>query len=411
MMVGAVTVSAQYSITMKLKNGSELFGYIADQIPGKNFVFNATKSYIYLDGKDVVEAKTRIIEYKDLSDSWKTWAEENNALRCDGDKQTLVLYDIVLKDRFISNVRLVEKGTKYRYFTCDETRFNLGWEQIERVEGDLRPKNLLSGIDRIYKLTNGEQIKGQYIKEIPGETISLYTESGMIEVFKVDSIVKESKIQVNSEQSMIEQSELLDVLTLKNGSIVEGLVFERNYSTNPEDDYLMIKNGDNLTQSLKLTEIHQYGKRPNPAYRPEYDIDLAKGELALFRQIVPKADDVRISVDGYSAKRDSVMTTITREKANKACIEGRFDNENQARSIKIVATKQTKESVKTKNGRVEVTRYTVKYADMVNMAFQCQSLSVSVNGIYKLTYSLPYEGVYFIYDPSDQSIRMIEVVN
>lgn len=410
-MIGTVTVLAQYSITMKLKNGSELYGYIADQVPGKNFVFNATKSYIYLDGKEVVTTKTRTVEYKDLSESWQKWAEENNTLKGSGAKQCLDLYDIVLKGKVISNVRLLEKGVKFRYLSCDETRYNLGWEQIESVEGSLRPKNLLSGIDRIYKLSNGEQIKGQYIKEIPGEIISLYTESGMIEVFDVDRIVRESKIQVNNEQSMIEQSELLDVLTLKNGSIVDGLIFERNYSTNPDEEYLMIKTGDNLTQSLKLSEIHQYGKRPNPAYSPEYDIELANGEIALFRNIVPKASDVKITEDGYSAVRDSIMTTISREKANKAFIEGRFGSENDARSIKIVATNQAKEIVKTKKGKVEVTKYYVKYSDMVNMAIQCQGLSVSVNGIYKLTYSLPYEGVYFIYDPSNQSIRMIEVIN
>lgn len=403
-LLGAVTVSAQYSITMKLKDGSELYGYIAEQIPGKKFVFNATKSYMYLDGKDVLSASPKTVEYKDLPENWQKWATENSAY--DGG---LVLYDICLRDRTIGNVRLLEKGTTYRYLSCEVTDYELDWDQIEMVEGGLRPKSLLSGIDRIYKLSDGRQIQGQYVKEIPGETIGLYTESGIIEIFESGKIVKESKVHINPEQSMIEQSELLDVLTLNGGATVEGIILERNYSKNSEEEYLLIIQKGNLTQSLRLSDIQKYGKKPNPDYKPEYDIEIAKGELALSGKVVPEIKDVQRSEEGLSVISDTVSVKISRADAVKTRIEARFDNEESARSLKIVAAKMEKKSVKSGKDKYEVLKYSVNYAEMVNMAVQCQSLSVSRNGIYKMMFSLPYEGVYFIYNTLDKTVRLIEV--
>lgn len=402
-LLGAVTVSAQYSITMKLKDGSELYGYIADQIPGKKFVFNATKSYMYLDGKDVLSVSPKTLEYTNLPENWQKWATENNA-----GNGALVLHDICLNDRTISNVRLLEKGTTYRYLSCEVTDYELDWDQIEMIEGGLRSESLLSGIDRIYKLSDGRQIQGQYVKEIPGKTIGLYADNGIIEIFESDKIVKESKLQINPEQSMLEQSELLDVLTLNGGATVEGIILERNYSKNMDEEYLLIMQKGSLTQSLRLSDIYRYGKKPNPDYKPEYDIDLANGELALSRKIVPIIPDVKKSEEGLSVVIDTVSVTISRTDAVNTCIEARFADEASARALTIVAAKKEK-NVKTGKDKQEATRYSVKYADMVNMAVQCQSLSVSKNGICKMMFSLPYEGVYFIYNTLDETVRVIEV--
>lgn len=409
--LSAISVSAQSYITMNLIDGSELYGYIAEQIPGKKFVFNATKSLIYLNGDTVLSATPHIVDAKDLPDSWKRWAEENSALdRIDG-SCGLLLYDICLKDETIRNVRLFEKGATYRYLSYGEIKYELDWNQIKTVSSERRPKKLLSGIDRIYKLSDGVQITGQYVKEIPGETIGIFTENGLIETFKSEKIVKESMVRVNPDQSLVEQSELVDVLTLTNGTTVEGIITERNYSTKAEEEYLLIMQNGNHTQSLKLSDIHKYGKKPNLEYKPEYDIELAKGEIALFKNIIPEFTDVLRSDDGLSATTDSIATKISIDIANNVCFEARFDNENVARSLAIIAATRTTDVIKSKKDVLELTKYSVKYSDIVNMAIRCHSLSINKNGIYKITYSLPSEGVYFIYNPADKSVRVIEVIH
>lgn len=409
--LSAISVSAQYYITMNLIDGSELYGYIAEQIPGKKFVFNATKSYIYLNGDNVLSATPHIVDAKDLSDSWKRWAEENSALDCNNGSCGLLLYDICLKNNTIRSVRIFERGATYRYLSYEETKYELDWDQIKTVSCERRPKKLLSGIDRIYKLSDGVQITGQYVKEIPGETIGIFTDNGIIETFKSDKIVKESMVRLNPDQSLVEQSELVDVLTLTNGTTVEGIITERNYSTKTEEEYLLIMQNDNLTQSLKLSDIHKYGKKPNLEYKPEYDIELAKGEIALFRNVIPEFTNIQRSDDGLSATTDSIATRITSDIAKNVCFEARFDNDNVARSLVIIAATQTTDVKTSKKNALELTKYSVKYSDIVNMAISCQSLSINKNGIYKITYSLPSEGVYFIYNPADKSVRVIEVIH
>ena len=129
------------------------------------------------------------------------------------------------------------------------------------------------------------------------------------------------------------------------------------------------------------------------------------------KNIIPEFTDVLRSDDGLSATTDSIATKISIDIANNVCFEARFDNENVARSLAIIAATRTTDVIKSKKDVLELTKYSVKYSDIVNMAIRCHSLSINKNGIYKITYSLPSEGVYFIYNPADKSVRVIEVIH
>ena len=112
----AVASQAQIVQTMTLKNGSVLYGYTKSQKPGSNSVFTSEKAVIVMDGKTVKEIIPHKAAYKNLSEEWKKWAEENEVLYGLGDSREMTLSTIVDNTGHrISDVYILEKGQSVKY--------------------------------------------------------------------------------------------------------------------------------------------------------------------------------------------------------------------------------------------------------------------------------------------------------
>lgn len=405
LIAGLATVSAQDNLTVVLKNGTELTGFISRQRPGENFSFSTSKAIVLLPNKDVKSIVDNEIKVGSLSQEWKKWAEENDAFEGDGNNRTLLLSDIIYTDGSINRVRVLERGAKVRYLELSPNTYSLSWDTIEVVKVERRPKLLLSGVNRRYKLASGMEYEGQYIEEVPGETMSLLRDNGVIEVFKTEEVIKDNRLKINPNQTLLEQSDLIDIVQMKNGSNHRGIIFERNYSENNNitNDYLLIQLDNGTTMSINLADIVEYRKEKNPNYKPITDIELAKDEAAINRNVgilMPTEEVsgiVTVNTDSLKiAVFSSIPQTITAE----------FNMDNaKAQQLKLVRIRKYQDK-KAKN-----TYYGFTFEDMVKNAILPKSVETSVNGISKLEYTLPNggTGIYGVYDPLTNNIIIFKI--
>lgn len=402
---GPATASAQDNLTVVLKNGTELTGFISRQRPGENFTFSTSKAVVLLPYKGVKSIVDNEVKLNALSPEWLKWAEDNDAFVGIGDNRTLLLSDIITNKGTINRVRILEKGAKVRYLELSPNTYSLSWDTIEVVRAEKRPRLLLSGINRRYKLASGMEYEGQYVEEVPGETMSLLRDNGVIEVFNTEEVLKDNRFKINHNQTLLEQSDLIDIVQMKNGSSHRGVIFERNYSESDEitNDYLLILLDNGTTMSLNLADIVEYRKEKNPSYKPITDIELADGEAAINRNIGTLISTNEIA-GMVTVGIDSLKISIPSSIHHSITAEFKMDNP-KAQQLKLIRIKKYQDKKK-KN-----TYYGFSFEDMVKNAVLPKSVETSVNGISKLEYTLPSrtQGIYGIYDPLTNKIIIFKI--
>lgn len=394
-LIASSGASAQDNLTVMLKDGTELTGFISRQRPGENFTFSTSKAIVLVPSKEVKSIVDNTVKIGALSTAWQKWAEDNDAYQGTGDNRSLLLSDIITTSGTISGVRVLEKGAKVRYLELSPNSYSLSWDTIQVAKAEKRPKLLLSGINRRYKLVSGMEYEGQYMEEVPGKTMSLLRDNGVIEVFNTDDVLKDVRLKVNPNQTLLEQSDLIDIVQLKNGSSHRGIIFERNYSQGIEafNNYLLIQLDNGTTMSIDLADVVEYRKEKNPSYRPQTDIELSKDEGAIDRNVctmIPTED-----VSGIvTVNMDSLKITLPASIPQSITAEFNMHN-TSAQQLKLVRIRK----YQGKKGRN--IHYGFTYEDMVKNAILPKSVETSVNGISKLTYTLPNGGAgnYGIYDP------------
>lgn len=405
LIAGLATASAQDNLTVVLKDGTELTGFISRQRPGENFTFSTSKAVVLLPSKEVKSIVDNDVKASTLSPEWKQWADENDAYDGVGASKTLLLSDIITNSGSINRVRVLEKGAKVRYLELSPNSYSLSWDTIEVVRADKRPKLLLSGINRRYKLASGMEYEGQYVEEVPGETMSLLRDNGVVEVFNTEEVMKDNRFKINPNQTLNEQSDLIDIVQMKNGSTHRGVIFERNYSDSDEitNDYLLIQLDNGTTMSLNLADIVEYRKEKNPNYKPVTDIELEEGYAAINRKIghlIPTED-----VSGIvTVNTDSLNITVP--PANPLNISAEFSMDNaKAQQLKLIRIRKYQDK-KGKN-----TYYGFTYEDMVKNVVIPKSVETSVNGISKIEFTLPNggSGIYGVYDPLTNKIIIFQI--
>ena len=405
LIAGLTTTSAQDNLMVVLKDGTELTGFISRQRPGENFTFSTSKAVVLLPSKDVKSIVDNGVKASSLSPEWKAWADDNDAYDGTGSNKSLLLSDIITKNGSINHVRVLEKGAKVRYLELSPNTYSLSWDTIEVVKVEKRPKLLLSGVNRRYKLASGMEYEGQYIEEVPGKTMSLLRDNGVIEVFNTEEVMKDNRFKINPNQTLLEQSDLIDIVQMKDGANHRGVIFERNYSESNEitNDYLLIQLDNGTTMSLNLADIVEYRKEKNPNYKPVTDIELAEGEAAINRNIgalIPTGE-----VSGIvTVNIDSLKITVPSNIPQTIIVEFKMDNA-KAQQLKLIRIRKYQD----KKGKT--TYYGFTFEDMVKNAMLPNLVETSINGISRLEYTLPNggAGIYGVYVPLANKIIIFKI--
>ena len=401
-----------------LKNGSVLNGYIQKQDKNDNITFRSESAIICVSGKNATTTD-RVYKINDLDKKWIEWAEKNDAFNGVGDSRTLTLNEVifnhsngyddndsiavidddmgVFENEFkishpsVMKVRVLEKGLNIKYLELTPNTYNFSWEDIESVKADKRDKTALSGIDRIYQLKNGQEVRGQYAGE-SYNTLSLYTKSGMVETFDIDNVTKYFYKPLNANQDIMEQSELVDVVRTKNSGTFRGIIVERNFVEG--SNYLIIQQQTGASQMLKFADILEYTKEENSEFKPKFDILLKEGEVVINRVAT---DSVGVVKKGSTLILDSINHKVVVPKESgttKIFVE--YYNPKHLSSDHLILVKVDKSIVKKKN----VYSFSADIFDMKK--FSAQGSETSVNNTTRVEYVVEGQGVFALYDQNNK---------
>lgn len=402
------SAKAQVVQTLNLKNGSVLYGFTKNQKPGSNIIFSSEKAIIVMEGKSVKEIIPRKVGYKTLSDEWKHWAEENEVLYGLGDSREMTLSTVVdASGRTVSDVYILEKGQHVKYAEFSRRDYSLDWSDIVSIEYAKRPNTLLSGVNRSLTVKSGNMSKtviGQCLKEIPGVSTYLLEEDGVVESFDMNDIIKDNSIKNNPNQSIFEQSPLLDEIQMKNGSVYKGIVTERNYEENLNYFLITSLNGDvDYTTSLKMADVAEFRKLPNPDFKQVFDILLRPGDLVVNRNEVEKVK-LTESNDKFEIKPDMKRLDLKRKGASLDLdVESNFKNNRDVQNYLLIRTH------KITNDKKKTDYYEFSYADMIKSSLSPNEIVTSMNNTTKLSYFVNSPALYVLFNKETKEAVLINV--
>lgn len=414
--------------TVYLKNGTVLHGYIQQQDKKDNITFRSEHAVICITdrGTSTPEFSIEKREYRwaELDNKWQEWAEKNNACAGTGNDRKLTLSRILyhkinepkvvdkakkdstknvtvvganfekdFRDHLtsIERVRILEQGVHIKYIELTPNTYTFNWNEVETIKADPRPSAMLSGINREYILKDGTRVTGQYAGETYN-TLSLYTDGGLIETYAIDQVTTYLYKPLNPDQTIFEQSELIDVVRMKDKQKFRGIIVERNFTAG--HNHLVLQSRTGSLQTLKFADIVEYAKEENTTdYAPKLDIILKDGEFVINRQ---KVNTVNISRQGTIIVVDSISKAITLDRKDiKGRIVVEYGNPNNYTSQHLMLVKLTKIQDK-KKGLLYT--FSSDFFEMVK--FDPVNTARSVNHTTRLEYEVLQPGTYALYNMS-----------
>lgn len=390
---------AQIVQTMNLENGSVLQGYMKSQRPGSACTFYAEEATIVMDGSKVKTISGKKVAYDNLPEEWKHYGDENGLF----EKKREMNLSSIDTGNLINDVFVLEQGRTVRYVELKHD-YMLHWDEIASVEYAPRDEMLISGINRKMKMKDGYQVEGQCIMEIPGETATILREDGVKESVEKNGIVKDNFIKNNPDQSIFEQSKLLDRIKMKDGSVYTGIITEQNYEQTPYFFIMTMMSGDvETTVSLRMKDVDEYGKIVNPDYREVRDIQLNPGQILVNGS---EAELVKLTEqsNGYVVLPTVKRVFLKQEGRDfMVTIQANFKDEKEAKDNYFIKTR-TYENDKKRAGF-----YYFKYKDLIESSIEPTEIGTSMNNTTKATYNVTAKGVYVFYNSNTKKAVVIVV--
>lgn len=394
----AVTVQHVY-----LKDGSVLSGYIQQQNLDGTITVATDKAIVYLGSSKASINGEQAYEERSLDKAWVDWAEENDEFTGVKGHRTLMLANVsVSEGKSVSKVRILERGMTVKYLELTPNSYTIKWSAVKSIRGEKRAKNALSGINREYQLKKGGQYSGQYAEETDS-TLSLYMDNGVVQSFNINDVIKYTFTPINPNQDIFEQSPLLDIVKLRNGAEVTGIIIEQNYSSNKDtENYILVRQKSGAIQSIKIADIKELCKDVNNGYSPKFDILLSEGDVVVNRGEVEYVNVTEqkdlLVLDSISGK-----VVVAKGEGNATHIIVEYCNSSSVNAEMFQLVKVTETTVK------KATVHCFSYKDLVNSIYRATSVETSVNGTTKAEYVVGGDGVFALYDAKKKRAITITV--
>ena len=128
--LASITASAQSNLHVYLKDGTVLNGFFASQttnVENKTATMETTSAIVVvhtsgdlakhnvLGNKTFQSVNSYLANVNELSEEWRKWGEEHNAIEGTGSNATMMMSDIVLDGYMARRVRLLEQGERVKY--------------------------------------------------------------------------------------------------------------------------------------------------------------------------------------------------------------------------------------------------------------------------------------------------------
>lgn len=370
-----------------LENGSVIVGYIAKQIPGKDITINSVQATVYQDGKEL-QIIDKTIQFDSLSQEWQNWATDHRAIEEKKGKKTVQLSEIIEKSDTIL-AKILEKGSIVKYQTFAKKEYYCQWSDIKYYAKDKRPVTLLSGLNDIVILKDERRFVGQIIENHPGEIIKIATDNQIVEVFNYFEINILGKEKLNSEQSIWEQSFLIDELSLKNTvEKIEGIIVEQTLGKE-----ICIEQKDGNRRRVAIGDIVVFEKKLNPKYQPQEDVILQKGAVQLGSDIL-EFKEIPIVNNLFIIDQKNPSAII---KTNEDVIINANLEDSQA-LISIFKTKLEREKIGFLGmGKKEKQYEIFTYEDVLKNGISYTKSHPTALGTVKIVFNVQESGFYMIY--------------
>lgn len=388
-----------------LKNGSVLYGYIQNNDGYGNLVFHTDSAIIILDNV-VADVTDRTVYYGQLSNIWQSWADRNDAFGGSANNKYLVLSDISIrsvsvkdnkflnhmKSKLVSNVKLQERGVKYKYVEMGSNSYKINWDDIASITAERRPRTALSGINWICQTKNGQTFDGQYAGETQSTT-SLYLNNGVKQTMNKNDVVKYSYRTINSTQGIFEQSELLDVIRTANSGTISGIIIEQNYTSDRNsENYVLIQQESGTIQSIKMSDISEISKERNNKYSPLYDIIIQNGNVFINeKEALPHS--VSLSKKGRYTLKTFNPIEVKKGTNDLTAVQIQYSAKSIGNNVEAFRVFPLKKEGKGKNEM-----YYFDDETLVNLIYRPISIGTTENQTTKAVYQLNGSGCFLFYD-------------
>lgn len=271
------TALAQNVEKVTLKNGSVLEGYLAEQIPGKQFTVQSSNAVVFASEDSLINVTQQQIELSILPPAWSEWAIKNKLVESDKEGQMINLSTLQFSNSTISNVYVQERGVTIKFVDLNVRSYVFSWNMLGMTSKILRPANQFSGIVDELVMSNGNRYEGQVTDQIPGKGIKIIFDDGKVQSFNYSDIAQIISKPLNPKMSLWEQSQLLDEVVLKGtGETVQGIINSRNIGKNYT---FMLKNGQ--TRVVTASDVAILRKQKNEEYKSAQDRVMEQGEVLI----------------------------------------------------------------------------------------------------------------------------------
>lgn len=283
---------AQEFETIYTSSGNIYKGYISEQIPGNTISVYATEATLTLAMNDIQNLHDEYRQVDHLSSTaqqyFKSIGDSAAYVKlCSFDYQGAVVDDALL-------VNQTNDSLHVRIFT--PKTYRLAWKEIHKVQKNIT-HNASSAVLDVVALKDGSELRGRVIEQVMGRTLTIHqndTTQTTIPASNVSSL----RIDISAVEDAFHHVPLLDVLVLKNDSVLSGIVLSRMMGK-----HITILLADNHQEKIiPLTEIRSYQKIQNPNYE-----NILIAQDTILTASADSVENVVVSLNGSVIDLDQVV--------------------------------------------------------------------------------------------------------
>jgi len=245
---------------LTLKNGKGIIkGFISEQVPGETV-------------KIIPAEATLKIDFEDVSGSI-------SSKRIRKDSTTIEVDMVTLKNGTTIEGTITEQSPN-KWLTIKTTQLSpqtYQYDKIEKLGKETIKKddNIFKcyGIIDALKMRNGNVIKGIIIEQTLGSSVKIKTLECKIEIYDVADIVSTSRESYDKNRDIFKQSAFLDIINLKNGSDIKGIIVQQIPN---QDIKIETLGSSNFVQ--KMADVIKLSREKNP-YKDELKSDSVKPSI------------------------------------------------------------------------------------------------------------------------------------
>jgi len=251
-------------------------------------------------------------------------------------------FSIVDKLEDPSNVYLFKQGAYYSFVDVAMHEYTFDWSNVKRISRIARDPRLVSGLIDVIETKGGNVYRGIISEQVPGKMITINLLDGHKEiVIKSSEIKKLAKEGMNPEQSIIEQSPLIEKIVLATGGSETGIVTEQVYVTanNKDRTNLTILKEDGTSRLLTHANVIETRRFPNLHYKPVFDTNESKEAYQINSNWTFSFEETRLD-DGivYVSDRAKVTEINLDELSPRGTLCMSFNIDDDTEDIRIISS-------------------------------------------------------------------------